>query len=441
MNSILEQTLLESMERLSAGETIDQIVESHPEMADELRPLLKTAQLLSQGSPPHSVKAQQRSRQQFLQRANTLKVSNERASLWQWPQLLKPIAALALIVLMFAVSLIGVSTNALPGDRLYGTKLWVESVRLDQANDPQTVQRLEARFKQERIREIEALLRAGRTADVTFDGTINRQNRGMVEVAGIPVQLTAESEIVGVPMVQSIVRINGRTQDGILTAQKVTVLSTPPLDEVDEPEEDDGETAVPSSNDNINDEEDPSDNSDDINTNDSNTNDDNNVNNDDDSDDISDDDSDSGEDNDNNDDGEDDNDDDDDNDNDDDGSDSGGSGSNDSDDDDGDNSGSGSSGNNNNDNDSDDDGSGTGSSGDDDNDNDSDNDGDGGNDNDDDDDGDDSGSGSSGGDDNDNDDDDNDDDSGSGSNESGDDDDEDEEDDDSGGGDDDDEDD
>jgi len=132
------QTILnECLQELETGQPLEAILARYPEEADELRPLLLTAQNLK-ATPiarPRS-HVQQAGWQRFLGEAIALRRARERRpafSLWARP-LLRPVAVAASLLLMLFLlgssATVYAASSSLPDSPLYPIKLATEEARL-----------------------------------------------------------------------------------------------------------------------------------------------------------------------------------------------------------------------------------------------------------------------------------------------------------------------
>lgn len=226
MNNVPEAVLQECLDYMEQGESVDAIIARFPELGAELRPFLETAVQLAALAPQPSLAAKQQSQKAFLAHAASLKVTPIRPSTWyRVRQTLLPLASLALLLILFSAAAVSVSASAIPGDALYPVKRLVENVRLNRTDDPTAAADLLAEFDQERIREVQTLLRTGRSAEVTFDGVVEMIQPEEWTVAKIDVALVDETQLVGSSKVGDLVRVNGRTDRGTLTAITIELLN------------------------------------------------------------------------------------------------------------------------------------------------------------------------------------------------------------------------
>lgn len=229
MDEHLEAALIDCLDALEQGQPIDQVLARYPELASELRPMLETAVTLPQLNVQPSLSAQHRSRDAFLSQAAAQKeVKTVRPSPWfNLRRILMPIASLALVVILFAAGLGPLSAGALPGDALYEVKLLVENARSAFAANPAADAALAEQFNQRRIQEIGALLAQNRTADVAFTGEIEAIQPGSWIISGLTTEITGGTQIFGGdPLVGQMARVNGRTENGRLSATTITLLPT-----------------------------------------------------------------------------------------------------------------------------------------------------------------------------------------------------------------------
>ncbi|MBM3152662.1 MAG: hypothetical protein FJZ96_10770 [Chloroflexi bacterium] len=227
MNAVLSSALQDGLQALDGGMSLEECLARHPGLADQLRPLLETAQVArSVGSLPVPGNAATRGRARTLAHAARLRQANR-----PLPRLggTGRVVAASLAALVFLAltgnGLIAASANALPGDPLYAIKRTVEDVRLGLAGDPQTEEKIEQEISTQRLEETEILLSEQRVEDVEFKGLVNEQLPDGWLVAGIPVRVTEETEVEGMISIGMLVEVDGQTQpDGSVLAERIRVL-------------------------------------------------------------------------------------------------------------------------------------------------------------------------------------------------------------------------
>lgn len=80
-------------------------------------------------------------------------------------------------------------------------------------------------YGQERVEEIKKLLAKGQKADVAFRGLIELVKVEQWHVAGVPVQINSTTIIRGSPQLGLVAEVEGRTDDGKLSAVKIVVTA------------------------------------------------------------------------------------------------------------------------------------------------------------------------------------------------------------------------
>ncbi|MBK7893527.1 MAG: hypothetical protein IPJ90_01225 [Anaerolineaceae bacterium] len=247
MNDVSESVLQESLDLLEQGLPIEQILARYPDHVAALRPFLQTALQLATVAPQPSLAAKQRSQKAFLAHAESLKVTPVQPSAWyRLRQILLPLVSLAAVVILFGATAVSVSGSAIPGDTLYTVKRLVEDVRLNGADDPETAVALVESYRQERIREVQTLLRTGRAAEASFEGEVQALQTDQWTVAEIDIQLNAATRITGQPRLGELARVNGRTENGVFTAETIEILTGSVAEPEQEPTPEPSPPAAPS---------------------------------------------------------------------------------------------------------------------------------------------------------------------------------------------------
>lgn len=230
MNRDMETLLSTCLDQLEQGTAVNTILSRYPEESAELRPYLETAAQMSQLASLPTVAAQQKSREHFLQQAAVLRTPQaDKVPVWfRLRRLLLPAASLVAVVLLLGYALITSANNAIPGDGLYPVKRTIENIRLINASNPQQVINLSEQFQEERLREIEALLRSGRDADVIFEGDIEALNITNWVISGLTVLIDNSTVVEGSARVGEMARVEGHTSGGSLFAHHISVLTGRP---------------------------------------------------------------------------------------------------------------------------------------------------------------------------------------------------------------------
>ncbi len=227
MTTISDTILIACLDALEEGEAVAEILRRYPEHAEELRPFLNTAVLLQELPPAPPEIAAELSKKAFLQEAERMKTAvSPKPVRRSWVQMLRPVLALALVILALGVTLLSAANAALPGDMLYTTKRFVEDVRLSRTTNPAAHEKLVASFKQERLREVNTLLQAGRSAVVTFSGQVEAIADTQWMISGVLVKVTPDTAITGTIVEGAEAEVNGRVTGGMLTAIMITLPET-----------------------------------------------------------------------------------------------------------------------------------------------------------------------------------------------------------------------
>ena len=245
MNNLYEalEICLQDMEQ---GADLETVLFRYPDLADELRPILEAvAGAKSLAVPAPSVEVVRRNRARVLQHAAQMRESGVRPTRRLWFAPLRRIAVtLAVLTVLFVsgTGLVGASSNTLPGDNLYPVKRTWEGVRLLFTFKGLEREALEVEQENERLHELNELIKEGRSAEVDFNGLVTSQNGNEWVVAGVRVLISSQTDIrdQGI-VVGSPVEVRGLTQaDGTVLAERIRLLSSdaklPDVEEGHEPE-------------------------------------------------------------------------------------------------------------------------------------------------------------------------------------------------------------
>ena len=209
---------------MQAGRDPEELLDSYPKWASELRPLLQAGRLAVQlgaaPSVPHL--AQEHSRSDFLQMAQRMLPRPPR--LW-----LAALArfGLALLVLLVVLSLAGwgawrLSASSLPGDWLYPLKRFGEQTRLWLADSSRQRFELELSFDQQRLAEVQSLVQRQRPAEVDFSGGLSQLQATECTVGGLKVSIPPDARLVGGIQQGYYVNVQAELQvDGSLWARQL----------------------------------------------------------------------------------------------------------------------------------------------------------------------------------------------------------------------------
>lgn len=228
MNNLYE-ALEVCLEAIEQGADIDTVLSRYPDLADELRPILEASRNVSSltVSAP-TAEVVRRNRAKVLQRAAQMRES-KRSSRRIWFASLRRVAVtLVVVAILFAsgTGLVRAASTTLPGDQLYPVKRTWEDVLVLFTFNSQQREALEVEHENERHHELKELFAEGRSAEVEFAGLVMSQNGTDWVVSGIPVLISAQTEIKDPGItVGSAVQVEGQTQSsGAVSAEKIELL-------------------------------------------------------------------------------------------------------------------------------------------------------------------------------------------------------------------------
>jgi hypothetical protein len=184
----LTQPLQECLVALDHKHNLQEVLRRYPADRDELIALLRlSVDLGTHGPPPADSGFRLRARNQML----TAAAHRRRSRRWNPLALLpRPAARLALAsavavtVVIGAVTTAAASSSSLPGDPLYGVKLGLERAQLAITLDSATRARLEVHLTDVRLVEAQQLIAAGRVQDGVrqidrYDSAVAQINRSL----------------------------------------------------------------------------------------------------------------------------------------------------------------------------------------------------------------------------------------------------------------------
>ena len=166
-NKEFDNILDECLERLLVnGEPIEQCLQSYPEQAGELEPLLQTALIASKASavqPRAEFKA--RARYQFHSALQEV-ASRRSRPFFSWLPRWATVATIALVLVLAGGSTVAVADNSMPDSPLYQVKLATEQVRLTLAPSQIGKAELCAELVDRRVAEIIYMANKGNARQV-----------------------------------------------------------------------------------------------------------------------------------------------------------------------------------------------------------------------------------------------------------------------------------
>lgn len=226
MDGALENSIIDALDELESGESVDRILRRHPARAAELRPILETAAQLPDLPPSPSPEARAASQGVLLQRAQQLRDEASRSRSWpSRPRFIFSFVSVLVLILIAGAALLPTSADALPGDALYPLKRAGESVRLLLA-PPSEKGDLRLQLEDERNSEVYEMLETGRNGRAGYTGEIVALAPDTWEIGHITVHLTEKTRIKGEPEVGARVEAHCLIQDGQVYAESLEILQS-----------------------------------------------------------------------------------------------------------------------------------------------------------------------------------------------------------------------
>lgn len=230
MNHKLYDALEICLQAMKNGVSFDSALARFPDLAPELRPLLKTSQsAYGKTIPAPSAQRMRSGRAQLLQQAAEMREARRparRQSVIPFFQRLAIAASLSAVFLLSGTGLVQASSSSLPGEHLYPVKRTWEDMRLLFVFTPEAREAMESQYDQERLNEVSELLRDGRVVSITFTGLVTADQNGNLLVSGVPVEVNSLTIYSGDPLViGAAVTVIGQTlSNGHVVAASLQVL-------------------------------------------------------------------------------------------------------------------------------------------------------------------------------------------------------------------------
>lgn len=238
LNNDLVNAFNDCIDRLAAGQSLEECLRIYPQFAADLEPMLLAGQLALRAQPT-AVEvdlAKNRQRGRFEQSLRTPPTSRKSQPHLSFTRV---VGIAASFIFIFAILLGGTTLYAqrsLPGDTLYGLKLVSEDGRLLVASITGDKDSLEADFEARRIDETKDLLDLGREETVEFEGIITDKQETPdgynIVVSALTITAFAENDLL--PPFDSLqigdrIRVEGRTTpNGTVLAQIIRILNRQP---------------------------------------------------------------------------------------------------------------------------------------------------------------------------------------------------------------------
>ncbi|MCB0217930.1 MAG: hypothetical protein KDH92_14910, partial [Chloroflexi bacterium] len=241
MNRTEELLLIEALDALEAGQSLEAILSRHPEHAAMLRPALVLASTLSEADLTPTPNTVARARRNHLSAVGqAAEARGRRASARSaWPRLGRLSTTLAALLIALLVAGTGsafAAGRALPGESLYPVKRGIERVRLALATDDAARQALIDALTRERLNEVVTLMsRPESDAEVVFSGPVEAFGDERWRVAGVELQLRPATLVIGMAELGEWVHVRGRVVAGRLETEAILYDSRVPFEPVVDP--------------------------------------------------------------------------------------------------------------------------------------------------------------------------------------------------------------
>jgi len=186
-NKKFDNILSECLDRILAGETIEQCLQKYPEQAAELEPLLKTAldARRTSASIQPRIEFRTRARHEFQAALKEVSPAKKRGWLagWRWQSAWAVAISILVILVISAGGTMVAARNSMPDSALYSVKLATERVQLAFSTSPLEKAALNASIANKRVEEVIYLANRGESEKV--QAASQRLNSNLVAVANL----------------------------------------------------------------------------------------------------------------------------------------------------------------------------------------------------------------------------------------------------------------
>ena len=204
------------VERMRGGASIDDCLRRYPQYAADLRVMLFSAEAVRRAQAPAGEAAQAQMNARFRFEAALQQKGRQRGM----PAFLRYAAAAVAVVFVGGAALAAVSQSALPGDALYGVKRAGEQALLALSGGLD-----DGRLNDRRVEEIRALLAAGRTEEVDFEGLLIARIGNDWLVGELPVSVSDDVQGAAGVQIRDHIRVSAfTTPNGDLIADSILLL-------------------------------------------------------------------------------------------------------------------------------------------------------------------------------------------------------------------------
>ena len=214
VNQDFVDALDDSITRLSIGQGVEDCLRAYPQFAPALRSLLETGLLVRHARYDDAEIAEAQERSSFrFERALQTEFPRTRRSFQRVAGL---VASVLLVFGLFVGGTITLAQDSLPGDTLYGVKLFSEDLRLSLSQDDEP---LENEFNQRRVDEIGRLVELRRAAETRFQGIVNDIAADTWRIGDLMINIPAET-----PDTRSV-EVGDRVEARVLTTTQGEVVA------------------------------------------------------------------------------------------------------------------------------------------------------------------------------------------------------------------------
>lgn len=179
------------------GDTIEQCLESYPEQATELEPLLRSALSTVKASshiePNPEFQRLAKHRLISALEDKGKKRAERRMPLWAWQRRWAVALAAILVLILIGVGTVSASASSLPGDTLYPVKTATEKVQGFFTLGSEAKANFYMKLAQRRLDELNLLVEGNRNIPESFPVVMNTETEGAVEILSRNKQVGNES--------------------------------------------------------------------------------------------------------------------------------------------------------------------------------------------------------------------------------------------------------
>jgi len=187
MKKSFDDILAICLDRITAkGDSIEQCLESYPEQAAELEPLLRAAlstmkaASLIEARPEYKTSA--RNRLFSALEAREKKKTERPMPLWGWQRRWAVALAAVLVLILVGVGTVSASANSLPGDALYPVKTTTEKVQGFFTLGSEAKANFHMKLAQRRLDELKLLVENNRNVPQSLLAVMNTETNGAIEI-------------------------------------------------------------------------------------------------------------------------------------------------------------------------------------------------------------------------------------------------------------------